>query len=101
MMRLSQTYVHANGDDVRTWRKISNPKPMIATAAYITLGEHNLTVHRIPWRVRLGRCCRKSHAIGRSLVVKILVAELNLSDCARRIRERRVQTVALEITNLR
>ena len=22
---------------VRTWRKISNPKPMIATAAYITL----------------------------------------------------------------
>jgi hypothetical protein len=44
---------------------------------------------------------RKSHAIGRALVVKILVAELNLSDCARRIRERRVQTVALEITNLR
>ena len=42
-MRLSQTYVHANGDDVRTWRKSSNPKPMIATAAYITLGEHNLT----------------------------------------------------------
>ena len=39
-MRLSQTYVHANGDDVRTWRKSSNPKPMIATAAYITLGEH-------------------------------------------------------------
>ena len=72
---------------------------MIATAAYITPGEHNLTVHRIP--VRMGRCCRKSHAIGRALVVKILVAELNLSDCARRIRERRVQTVALEITNLR
>ncbi len=77
------------------------PKPMIATAAHITLEEHNLTVHRIPWRVRVGRCCRKSHAIGRALVVKILVAELNLSDCARRIDERRVQTVALEITNLR
>ena len=99
-MRLSQTYVHANGDDVRTWRKSSNPKPMIATAAHITLEEHNLTVHRIPWRVRVGRCCQK---ITRSvaLVVKILVAELNLSDCARRIDERRVQTVALEITNLR
>src|SRR3954469_7666460 len=86
MMRLSQTYVHANGDDVRTWRKSSNPKPMIAIAAHITLGERNLTVHRIPWRVRVGRCCRKSRAIGRALVVKILVAELNLSDCARRIR---------------
>ena len=81
--------------------KSSNPKPMIATAAYITLGEHNLTVHRIPWRVRVGRCCRKSHAIGRALVVKILVAKLNLSDCARRIRERRVRAEALEITNLR
>jgi hypothetical protein len=73
---------------------------MIATAAYITLGEHNLTVIEHPWRSPSG-CCRKSHAIGRALVVKKLVAELNLSDCARRIRERRVQTVALEITNLR
>jgi hypothetical protein len=42
----------------------------------------------------------KSHAIGRALVVKILVAELDLSDCARRMRERRVQTLALEIQEL-
>src|ERR1700730_15356204 len=53
-MRLSQTHVHANGDDVWTWRKISNPRPAIAEPAYITLGRvadlrHNLTVYRIPW----------------------------------------------------
>jgi hypothetical protein len=53
-MRLSQIYVHANGDDVRTWRKSSNPKTMIATAAYITLGEHNLTVIEHPGGVRVG-----------------------------------------------
>src|ERR1700730_11663219 len=58
-MRLSQTHVHANGDDVWTWRKISNPRPVIAEPAYITLGRvadlrHNLTVYRIPWRVRVG-----------------------------------------------